>query len=1544
MSSELFRIEVNQIGEYVQMGSCPRRFKLDLNGRELAKKVPFFTRALNPLDPVLQEMGREREERWELSLIRAGHTKISSKDEDGERQSISWEEFVERLGKEARPGAPFYAREVELSGTIGRFSIHGRCDFIVLHWKDGKPKLRVVECKASRKDKTYHRVQLAAYVLLIRAYLADGTFNIAGHLLEASSLEGVVARIDEKGDNQEIMSLPSFDLTTEMEDVLRLLSEGGELDRITSTDIDELSYRIDRRCDPCVFSVICLPESARCRRLELLDMDPSSLRVLRENGIGDIDDLAELDARSETALRIRRSPGFVGNLTSLISKAKARRATLPGSAKDGYEVEKLPGLQIGSLPAHEGGDGRLVRVYMSVDYDYVEDRIGGLSAHVTTSPYRVHTPYVMENGRFRPFPGIVERSSDDGGTFAREKQVSGSDVIMFRDRPWTRDRAKDDAGEAELISSFFNSLVEAMVKEAGKDSAPVHFYIWKRDEMSTLIEGCSRCGGGLLEHLSELMGCRQPLEQLIFTSLDEEVRSRYALGWSGSGLAVVSSLRWFGERYHWHRTVEGREVDLSDVFRQGIFDFSSPLALREDGSWARPGEEGTPYVFEVRSRNHDSLPVPYWHAVWGTLPSPDGPMKYTTRETIKRFMSGGDPALLREYLRARVMALRWVEERIFPKNKDIRKPALDLTSLKRFRLPGSSPARAAVDFLRMDHHVKFNDWMAMMSLPPLDRVSQGLSVPVKDVQTIADESCGEYRFYAKLDLERFGETTASFRDKMTVDLGSWVRLVPYDGDILAQQGLKDMLFGGRTCMVEQLDLEKGTVVLKVMLLDGDRYRLPSLTPKEGLFCQYATLDDSPSDMVAGRVEHRLLSAERSAVMSWFDMTSPMVPAFPELGPGACSRYEALLKDLEFDGVRLGDDQVKAILDGLSARVQLMQGPPGTGKTTTTAVATLLRTVRQGPGEITLVAANTHMAIDRLIDDIRKRSGPFLDGLRRIGASPVPIGVYNMKELEKERSYWHKLNQLRGTERLIVGGTTNEVLKLAQKMDSVEPYRSGHGFKVSCLVVDEASMMVMSHFLALASLVDAQGTIMLSGDGRQLSPITAHDWDNEDRPSFVRYQPFTSAFDAVDSLIRSPGNSKQMICRSALDRTYRLPSEVVELISGLYQRDGIELKGSKGTVRRTVEKGKDPFSVVWKEGGIFLIVHDEGRSKRTNRFEASLIEEVVRASNGLDPSSVAVMTPHRAQRALLQEVLRPYSVEVDIIDTVERLQGGERATVIVSGTQSDPSSISSTADFILDLNRSNVIFSRTKERLVVVCSQALLDSVPSDTEQYMSAYLWKRLRGICKRELTSFEWDGHKAKLMVPDLENVTIIGADGQSNFERPCIVPRKEARSDLKVTSAGPKGRRSLLGPPPRTGIVVDGSNVALHGTDGKKASPEQLKRCYEDLVRTYGFTDVYIIIGPGLRHKMTPEEFEELERHFEAKAAGLDHKILLQAPAGAYDDLFTIRFAIYDDLLILTNDRYRDIIERSPEYEYDIRTRSVRYMFPGGSLIVEKWPDYVM
>jgi superfamily I DNA and/or RNA helicase len=69
-----------------------------------------------------------------------------------------------------------------------------------------------------------------------------------------------------------------------------------------------------------------------------------------------------------------------------------------------------------------------------------------------------------------------------------------------------------------------------------------------------------------------------------------------------------------------------------------------------------------------------------------------------------------------------------------------------------------------------------------------------------------------------------------------------------------------------------------------------------------------------------------------------------------------------------------------------------------------------------------------------------------------------------------------------------------------------------------------------------------------------------------------------------------------------------------------------------------------------------------------------------------------------------------------------------------------------------LNRSNVAFSRAKDRLIVICSETLLDHIPSDLDQYQSTLLWKSLRELCSTLLGSTSINGHVVSLYTPPFE------------------------------------------------------------------------------------------------------------------------------------------------------------------------------------------------
>ncbi len=132
----------------------------------------------------------------------------------------------------------------------------------------------------------------------------------------------------------------------------------------------------------------------------------------------------------------------------------------------------------------------------------------------------------------------------------------------------------------------------------------------------------------------------------------------------------------------------------------------------------------------------------------------------------------------------------------------------------------------------------------------------------------------------------------------------------------------------------------------------------------------------------------------------------------------------------------------------------------------------------------------------------------------------------------------------------------------------------------------------------------------------------------------------------------------------------------------------------------------------------------------------------------------------------------------------------------------------------------------------------------------------------------------------------------------------------------------------PPLKKIVVDGSNVAWQGQDGKVPLASQIIVAYSNLKRS-GFETILIILDASLRHKLGLKEYEDLQEFFKNEITEGTPDILLVAPAETRADEFIIKNAISNDMMILSNDMYRDFRTMSADYEQEIRKRLIKYMF---------------
>ncbi len=990
--------------------------------------------------------------------------------------------------------------------------------------------------------------------------------------------------------------------------------------------------------------------------------------------------------------------------------------------------------------------------------------MGALSAHVTRSPRELHLTWKGKEGARKPDSTVYERRREavrdakgtmTGWDFGDPEPLDTAisrEVIKIMGAPWTGQPDVNTGAEKHLLQEFFSELVDAIEEVCGEggEEARLHFYVWTRQEISHLVEACARADSRMLGHLRQLLGARESLEQLLFSSVGEEVDRRYGLGWTGRGLLVCCSLSWFGQRFHWTRKVGRKVVELDRLFTQDLFDFKTTLGLSADGSWVKDLEKAElRHRFEVRARNFDSLPAPYWRAMWGTLPDAHELNSAQIKGALARY-GAVDRRSVRAYLTTRVQALRWIEERVVFKNAEIKKDPVAIADLPRFDLGVGDIARASIDVLRLDGHVRATGWISEHLASARERVACGVTLPLKDVRLNDDGTLS-----ADINLEPYQADLETLM--ATWGEGEFVRLTVHSGAPDQGQSPRQLAKAAATGRLLAIDWGKGEVRIETIFGRETHYVFGSCSADWAADAmRYATLDESPSDFVAGKVEQRLLQAAEKPAVHWLDPTAPEVPEAPAVDPDDLADVCEVIESMR-DSTGLSPDpcQVNAIIEGLQATVHLLQGPPGTGKTATAALGVLARALlRREAGDVILIGSNTHTAVNELMVRIADSRSQFselaekleleMPDVRLVRVEPNELGAPGADEVINSSGCIRRLNALTSTSVVVIGATTNGLLKLAKGIGLEDRY------PITELVVDEASMVVFPHFLALATLLDEYGLIMLAGDNRQLAPILAHDWEGEDRPPIEIYQPHISAYDAIARLADHAAVSARSVRKDGLSKTFRLPPRVVELIARVYQQDGIVLTGVGRGEELPPSFDGDPWEGLWTgSAGLFLVVHDERSSRKANPTEVAITDRICAAEGICAASDCAVVTPHRAQRQMLSERL---GERVDIVDTVERLQGGERSAVIVSGCASDPSAIASSAEFVLNLNRSNVAFSRVRDRLIVVCASTLLDHIPAEIEHYDSAMLWKSLRATCDELLATTTVDGHAVRIYGPSRE------------------------------------------------------------------------------------------------------------------------------------------------------------------------------------------------
>ncbi len=459
------------------------------------------------------------------------------------------------------------------------------------------------------------------------------------------------------------------------------------------------------------------------------------------------------------------------------------------------------------------------------------------------------------------------------------------------------------------------------------------------------------------------------------------------------------------------------------------------------------------------------------------------------------------------------------------------------------------------------------------------------------------------------------------------------------------------------------------------------------------------------------------------------------------------------------GITLNESQWQAWKEALTNRVRLVWGPPGTGKSRTVraiAVGAVLEALSSNRPLRVLVSAFTYTAIDNVLLDVARDLAALASGAcdvfrLRSRYQQAPGNIAPAVDLELNRAFpsptvlslRRRLEQPNGV--VVVGATSEQVHNLL----TCENGRATNQF-FDLILIDEASQMDVAHAILTIAGIAADGSVILAGDPLQLPPIHQAEAPKDlgdlvgsiygfwKRMHQVPESPLTINYRSNDCIV---GLARQSGYRSTLSS--HSPSLELNLLAPL------------PTARPATWNPRLFWTQEWADilnpaHPAVCFVYGDGRSSQRNDFEADAVASMLLLLHGrmanqlrnenhpgtgqpITPTSTAylpvdffrravgVVTPHRAQQGLIvTRLLEVFgatgqlAAEIrDSVDTVERFQGQQRDVIIASYTLGDPDQIAEEDEFLMSLNRFNVIASRARAKLVVLVSQEVIGHLAHD---------------------------------------------------------------------------------------------------------------------------------------------------------------------------------------------------------------------------------------
>ncbi len=458
------------------------------------------------------------------------------------------------------------------------------------------------------------------------------------------------------------------------------------------------------------------------------------------------------------------------------------------------------------------------------------------------------------------------------------------------------------------------------------------------------------------------------------------------------------------------------------------------------------------------------------------------------------------------------------------------------------------------------------------------------------------------------------------------------------------------------------------------------------------------------------------------------------------------------RPLDFVATRpLNPEQTQAVAMALAAQdFFLVHGPPGTGKSTVLAEVAFHFAAK---GKRLLCTAASNAAVDHLLElcldqglsavrvghpgrvmphlqehtlDLLVEQHPDRILARELFDEAFDLLGYARRQRNQGRSRARFSNareaqfeakRLMDDARKLERKAVNSLLSQSQVICATCASLDGHvlsGESFDVALLDEATQATEP--TALVAFTKAP-TVILAGDPQQLSATVLS----------MEAQAQGLGVSLFERLLEEHGPSVKQL----LKEQYRMNRVLMDFPSKQTYRN--QLRAHPSVANRTLELGLEapPLLFLDTAGKGFDESKAPGTESLRNEGEAELIVARARAllAAGLQPCELAVISPYRAQAALIREQLA--DIDQLEVDTIDAFQGREKDVVLVSLVRSN---LDQSLGFLTDLRRINVAITRARRHLFVVADSATISAHP-----YFAA--WVEYAQAVGGYRSAWEWRG-----------------------------------------------------------------------------------------------------------------------------------------------------------------------------------------------------------